>query len=81
MNRARLDICVAVTYLCTRVRELTVRAYVKLTREIKYLCATVHFSHVIGWEESNTLLWSIDASFVVHNTMKSHIGDMFIFSK
>ena len=54
-KRARLDIQVAVVYLCTRVGEPTVDDYVKLSRLIKYLRATVHLLLVIWQDESGTL--------------------------
>ena len=80
-KRARPDIQVAVAYMCTRVRELTVDTYVKLSRVIQYLRATVHLLLVIRWNESRALLWSIGTSFAVHNDMHSHTGDMVTFEK
>ena len=53
----------------------------KLTRVIRYLCNTVHLPLVIGWDESGTLFWSIDASFVVHNDMRSYTGAMLAFGR
>ena len=55
-KRARPDIQVAVTYLCTRVQEPSKDDYRKLSRVIKYLRATVHHPLVIGWDESDILL-------------------------
>ena len=55
--------------------------YKKLTRVIKYIRTNVHLPIIIGWDESGTLLWSIDASFAVHNDMRSHTGAMFTFEK
>ena len=53
----------------------------KLTAVIKYECATVHLPLVIGWDRSDILLLSIDASFTVHNNMCSHTGAMLTFRK
>ena len=78
---ARPDIQVAFAYLCTRVRELTEEDYMKLTRVIQYLRATVYLPLVIGWDDSGTLLWSIDASFAVHNDIRSHTDAMLTFGK
>ena len=75
-KRVRPDIQVDVAYLCTRVQEPTIDDYEKLTRVIKYLRTIAHLPLVIGWDESRTLLWSIDASFAVYNYMRSHTGAM-----
>ena len=80
-NQAQLDIQVTVVHLCTRVCEPTKDDYFKLARVIRYLCATVHLPLVIGWDDSRTLLWSIDASFAVHNDMRSHTGSMLTFGR
>ena len=80
-KKVRPDIQVAVAYLCTRVRELAIFDYVKLTRVIKYLYATVYLLLVIEWNEFGTLLLSIDASFAVYNNMQIHTGAMLIFGK
>ena len=80
-KRARPDIQVAVAYLCTRVREPTEDDYLKLARVIRYLRNTVHIPLVIGWDDTGELLWSIDASFAVHNDMRSHTGAMLTFGK
>ena len=29
---------------------------------------------VLGWDETDNTYWSMDASFAVHNDMKSHTG-------
>ena len=75
-KRARPGIQVAVAYLCTRVQEPTEDNFLKLTRVIRYLHDTVHLPLIIGWDTSGTLLWSIDASFAVHNDMRSYTGAM-----
>ena len=36
---------------------------------------------VVGWDAFGTLLWSIDASFAVHNDMRSHTGALLIFGQ
>ena len=80
-KRARPDIQVAVAYLCTRVQEPTEDDYLKLARVICYLRTAVHLPLVIGWDDTGELLWSINASFAVHNNMRSHTGAMLIFGK
>ena len=80
-KRAKPDIHIAVAYLCTRVREPTEDDYLKLARLICYLHNTVHLPLVIGWDDTGELLWSMDASFAVHNDMQSHTGAMLTFGK
>ena len=80
-KRARPDIQVAVAYLCTRVREPIRDGYMKLARMIQYLYSTLYLPLVTGWNASGTLLWSINASFAVHNDMRSHTGAMLTFER
>lgn len=53
----------------------------ELTRVINYLRGTVNLLLVIGWDKSNTLLWSIGILFEVHNDMRSHTNAMLTFGK
>jgi hypothetical protein len=73
-KRARPDLQTAVAFLCTRVAAPDVDDYKKLKRAIQYIRDTIHLPLVLGWDESGTLVWSIDASFGVHMDMKSHTG-------
>ena len=73
-KRARPNIQVCVAFLCTRVKSPTEQDYKKLGRVISYLLETVHLPLVIGVDNSRTLTWNIDASFVVHPDCKSHTG-------
>ena len=65
-KRVSPGIQVAVAYLCTRVRESTMDDYVNLTRVMKYLRATIN---LLGWDETGTLLCSINPLYTVHNDM------------
>jgi hypothetical protein len=73
-KRARPDLQVAVAYMCTRVKAPTVSDYHKLGRTIKYLRGTIFMPLVLGWDGSGVLTWSVDASFAIHNDMRSHTG-------
>ena len=73
-KRARPDLQVAVSYLCTRGKCPTKSDYDKLRRTIKYLRSTIHLPLVLGWDESGIITWSVDAAFAVHNDMRSHTG-------
>jgi hypothetical protein len=73
-KRARPDLQVAVAYMLTRVKAPTVSDYHKLGRTIKYLRGTIFIPLVLGWDESGVLTCSVDASFAIHNDMRSHTG-------
>ena len=73
-KQARLDIQVAVAFLCMQVSELTEQDYSKLATVIKYLRETIHLPLLIGWDKSGVLTWSVDAAFAVHEDMQSHTG-------
>ena len=73
-KRTRPDIQVAVGYLCTRVKNPNKSDYEKLTRLVRYIRHTIHLPLLIGWDESGVMLWSVDASFAVHNDYRSHTG-------
>lgn len=34
----------------------------------------MHLQLVLGWDESGTIRWNVDASFAVHKDMRSHTG-------
>ena len=74
IKRTRLDIQVAVIYLCTRVKEPTELDYLKLTRLMKYICVTVHLPLIINWNGSGELVWSVEASFAVRKEFRNHTG-------
>ena len=71
---ARPDIQVCVEFLCTRVKSPTEQDYKKLGRVISYLKENICIPLVIGADNTGTLTWNIDASFVVHPDCKSHTG-------
>ena len=73
-KRTRSDIQVGVAIQCKQAKSPTKQNYRKLRRVISYLKQTVHLPLVIGADNSGTLTWNIDASFVVHSDSKSHTG-------
>ena len=48
--------------------------YFKLTWLIKYIRGTIHLPLLLGWDESRVMIFSIDATFAVHNDIQSHMG-------
>ena len=73
-KRARPDIQTAVAFLCTRVKAPDVDDYKKLARVIKYLRGTINMPLTLEAENLQLVKWWVDASFAVHDDMKSHTG-------
>ena len=72
-KRARPDLQTAVAFLCTRVQSLDVDDKKKLGRVMRHLRETIFLPFVLGQDETDNTYWSVDASFAVHNDIKSHI--------
>ena len=71
-KRARPDLQVSVAFLYKRVKAPNIGDWKKLGRMVRYVCATIHISIILGSDGSGNMVWSIDASFAVHMDMKSH---------
>ena len=77
-KRTRPDVLLPVNYLCTRVQHPTMGDYLKLVRILRYLYGTSNEALVLGMDESvdNKIILHvyIDASYGVHEDLKSHSG-------
>ena len=73
-KRCRLDIQLAIGYLCTQVSRCTKDDWLKLRRVLEYLHGTRHDYLTLGAHSLCTLHTGIDASFAVHRDMRSHTG-------
>ena len=74
-KRARPDILLAITFLCTRVQSPTKEDLKKLRRVVKYLNATKELSMRINRDgDTSHVNVFVDASFAVHKNMRSHTG-------
>ena len=73
-KKARPDLQVVVSFLCKRVECPNTGDWKKLGRLVRYIRATIHVPLIVGSDGSGNMVWSIDASFVVHMDMKSHTG-------
>jgi hypothetical protein len=73
-KRARVDIQTAIAFLLTRVRDPNHDNWKKLLCLIKYLKGTETMALTLSADELNLIKWWIDASFAVHETMRSHTG-------
>ena len=77
--RARMDILLAVIYLCTRVSKSTVQDQAKLKRVLEYLKGTLHYKYTLGSDDMGRIRTWVDASYAVHPDMKSHTGGLMSF--
>jgi hypothetical protein len=73
-KRGRPDIQTAIAFLCTCVQQPTKHNYNKLARVIKYLRKTTDLVLQLGADNLNIIKWWVDASYGVHDDMRSHTG-------
>jgi hypothetical protein len=71
---ARPDICTVVSFLCGRLTKPDVDDYKKLARVMKYLDGSTNLPLVLASDNTGKIRWWVDASYAVHNDMKSHTG-------
>ena len=71
-KRTRPDVQIPVAFLCTRVKEPDRDNWKKLGRIMKYLEGTIGLTLILGIDDTGVVKWFVDASFAVHNDMKSH---------
>ena len=74
MKRARPDIETAVSYLMRRVSKSDEDDWQKLRRCLGFLKKTITDVRVIGAKSLSHLFTWIDASYAVHDNMRSHLG-------
>jgi hypothetical protein len=77
--RARADILLAISFLCTRVSKSTTEDQTKLKRVLEYLKGTLHYKYILGADNMSKLRSWVDASYAVHPDMKSHTGGVMSF--
>ena len=73
-KRARPDILGTVAFLTTRVKSPDTDDYKKLGRVVKYLRQTPDLYLTLEADDLQVMKWWVDASFAVHNDMRSHTG-------
>ena len=76
-QRVRPDTLVAVRFLSTRSTKSTEEDWSKLERVVMYLNSTASLGIVLRANRELRVVASVDASFGVHNDMKSHTGAVF----
>jgi hypothetical protein len=80
-KRGRLDIQLAIAFLCTRVSCSTEEDWAKLKRVLEYLNGTLDDILVIGADDIGIMKTWVDASYAVHKDMKSHTGGVVSFGR
>ena len=73
-KRARPDIETAQSFLCRRVSKSDNDDWKKLKRVLGFLKSTVHDVRVIGAGSLSEIYTWIDASYAVHDNLRSHTG-------
>ena len=73
-KRARPDIQTVVAFLTTRVSKSNDDDWKKLKRCLQYLHGTIDLKLTLSAENMTIIKWWVDASYAVHNDMKSHTG-------
>jgi hypothetical protein len=80
-KRARPDIHVAVTLLCTRVKSPNESDWKKLFRPLRYVNGTRDDVLTLAADDMQVVKWYVDTSFAVHPDFKSHTGATMTFGK
>jgi hypothetical protein len=75
-TRGRPDILFAIAFLCTRVSCSTTDDWSKLKRLLKYLSRTIGDYATIGADLLSKIQTWVDASYGVHDDLKSHTGGL-----
>ena len=75
-KRARVDIDLTVSFLCTRVSKSTEQGWLKLRRLLEYLFGTISMPRIIGANGLDLMETYVDASYAVHHDMRGHTGGL-----
>ena len=78
-RRSRLDIGLAIAYLCTRVGCSTKGDWEKLRRCLNYLENTIDMPRILSATSFDMMRTWVDAAFAVHDNMRSHTGGVISF--
>ena len=72
--RARPDVRLAATFLCTQVKEPTACDWFKLTRMMNFLKAAAADCLIVEMDGSGKAVYSVEAACAVHPDARSHSG-------
>jgi len=73
-KRARLDLQVALGFLCTRVKEPTIQDWQKLKRVLMYIRGTIDMPRIMSLKDFSTMGIYVDAAHAVHHDMRGQTG-------
>ena len=73
-RRGRPDIQLTIAFLCTRTTKSDEDDWKKLKRLMQYLNATISLTLTLSADQLAIIKWWVDASYAVHNNMRSHTG-------
>ena len=73
-KRARSDLQTSIAFHCTRVRNPDDDDDKKLARTVRYLNKTKHLPYILSSDATSVIEWWVDATFAVHEDMKSRTG-------
>ena len=76
MKRARPDIETSVSFLMRRVSKSDEDDWAKLIRALGFIKSTINEKRKIGAQSLTNLYTWLDASYAVHDNMRSHMGEM-----
>jgi hypothetical protein len=79
--RARVDLLLAVVFLCTRVSVSTEQDEAKLQRVLEYINGSIDDERVLGADDMGRMRSWVNASFAVHPGMRSHTGGVISFGR
>ena len=80
-KRCRLDVQLPISFLCSRVTKSTEEDWCKLRRVLQYLNSTLDRRLLIGADDICLMSIFVDASYAIHEDMKSHTGGCIIFCR
>ena len=80
-TRARVDLLLAIAFLCTHVSKCTVQDRAKLRRVLEYIYGSMDREYTIGADDMGSVMTWVGASFAVHPDMKSHTGGVISFGR
>ena len=79
--RARLDLSLAISFLCTRVKQPTEQDWKKLSRALQYLMSTKDLLLTIQTDDVNRIHCHIDAAHMLHHDLKGYMGGRMTLDK
>jgi hypothetical protein len=74
IKRARPDVSLPTSFLCTRTRNPTRDDWKKLVHVMRFFKSTANETLKLGAIDLHSMYWFLDSAFALHDDMKSHTG-------